>query len=637
LLKFVVFDEDCRLFYQDGTLMRHFLSRFALLFGVVCAGAATAQDRAWVQIEAQPTLAQAEERARAYAGAFGDVAGFRMSSGWYAIALGPFSDDAARDRLRDLLRDNLIPSDSFVASGDLFRDAFWPIGQDPATRPLVDAPTEPSPSDLLPETTAETTAEPGAALPDAVTTAPLTAIPDPAPEIETPPVIALLSDPVETLAEAQRAEAELSSDERKELQSALQWFGFYNAAIDGAFGRGTRASMAAWQEANGYEPTGVMTTRQRAEMLDKRAAVIAELGLETINDEEAGIAITLPMALVSFERYEPPFVHFAEKDGSGIRAVLISEPGDRATLSGLYDILQTLEVVPHTGERALTDRGFTIDAANDSVASHTYVELSGGLIKGYMLVWKPEAADKAGRALAAMQSSFKTIGGRALDPGLVSLDDAQRRSLLAGMEVRKPRLSRSGFFVSDKGLVLTTVEGLQSCRRITLDRDIEAVIATQDAATGLAILTPAIQLAPRHVAAFATDPLRVGTEVALAGYSYEDALPSPTLTYGAIADTTGLAGEAGVARLSLASLPGDAGGPVVDGTGAVLGMLLPAKVIGSRVLPGEVSFLADAASVSTMLRAAGVTPETSARGAALPPEDLTDLATSITVLVSCWE
>ena len=624
--------------------MRHFLSLFALLFVVMFGGAVAAQDRAWVQIEAQPTLTQAQERARAYAGAFGDVAGFRMSSGWYAIALGPYSADAALARLGELRRDNLIPSDSFIAGGEQFRAPFWPIGQNPAARPIRNGPA-PAPVATAPE--APQTAAPGTAIPDAVETAPLappaaaqstTPAPDAAPA---PTLTVIPPEPTETLPEAQRAEAALSRDERKDLQSALKWFGFYDSAIDGAFGRGTRASMAAWQSANGFEATGVMTTQQRALITANRAAIIAELGLETIIEEEAGIEIILPLALVDFDHYEPPFVHFTEKNSSGLRVVLISEPGDRATLRGLYDILQTLEVMPRNGERSLTERGFTINGANNNVSSHAFVELSGGLIKGYMLVWQPKAADKAGRALAAMQASFKTIGGRALDPGLVSLDDAQRRSLLAGMEVRKPRLSRSGFFVSDKGAVLTTVEALQSCRRITIDRDIEASIVAQDAATGLAVLMPGKQLAPRHVAAFEANPLRIGTEVALAGYSYEDALPSPTLTFGAVEDTKGLADEAGIARLSLSSLPGDAGGPVIDGTGAVLGMLMPAKASNGRVLPDEVSFLADAGSIKAMLTTAGITPQTAAQTAAqraaLPPEDLTDLATSMTVLVSCWE
>lgn len=585
--------------------MHKFLSVFTVIIWSLLAGAALAQDRAWVQIEAQPSLTQAEERARAYAAAYPDVAGFRMSSGWYAIALGPYTPEAALERLAQLRRDNLIPADSFIADGDQFRSVFWPVGADLLTAPVIAAPP--------------------------------TVTPDPEPEsVTVAPVIEPAAPTEETTAEAQRSESALTADERKDLQSALKWFGFYDSAIDGAFGRGTRASMAAWQEANGFEPTGVMTTKQRAEIVAKRDAIIAELGLAPVIEEEAGIEITLPLALVEFDHYEPPFVHFAEKAGSGLRVVLISQPGDRAVLRGLYDILQTLEVVPAAGERALTERGFTIDAQSDTIASHAFAELSGGAIKGYMLVWTPEAADKAGRALSAMRTSFKTIGGRALDPGLVSLDDAQRRNLIAGMEVRKPKLSRSGFFVSSQGAVLTTTEALQGCTRITLDRDIEATITAQDDATGLAIVTPKTPLAPRHVAQFGGE-LRIGTEIALAGYSYEDALPAPTLTFGALEDVKGLAGESGVARLSLSSLPGDAGGPVVDGKGAVLGMLIPATATDGRVLPAEVSFFADTASVRAILEKAGITPQTASRASALPPGDLTDLAMSLTVLVSCWD
>ena len=41
-------------------------------------------------------------------------------------------------------------------------------------------------------------------------------------------------------------------------------------------------------------------------------------------------------------------------DGSGVRVLLISQSGDQGTLFGLYDIMQTLEIVPMEGPR---DRG----------------------------------------------------------------------------------------------------------------------------------------------------------------------------------------------------------------------------------------------------------------------------------------
>ena len=50
----------------------------AVILVVIWALPVSAQDRAWVQIEAQPTLRQAQERARAYANVFREVNGYRL-------------------------------------------------------------------------------------------------------------------------------------------------------------------------------------------------------------------------------------------------------------------------------------------------------------------------------------------------------------------------------------------------------------------------------------------------------------------------------------------------------------------------------------------------------------------------------
>ncbi|MFN4171569.1 MAG: trypsin-like peptidase domain-containing protein [Pseudorhodobacter sp.] len=615
---------------------------FLLTFcaGLFLAFAVSAQERAWVQIEAQPTLAQAESRARAYAQAFPDVAGFRMSSGWYAIVLGPYTPDAALARLAQLRAENLIPADSFIAGGQLFRQPYWPVGADPSAAPAQDfgqPPPDAPPAGAtvpeiiatpLPEAGTDPTALPEENLPAAPSET--TALPAPEP----PPAL-----PDETPAEARASEALLSRAEREELQAALKWFGFYTAAIDGAFGPGTRASMAAWQAANGHQETGVMTSAQRAQMLGELARIEAELGLETVTENESGIEASLPLALVEFDAYEPPFVHYRERNGSGLRVVLISKPGDRAALNGLYDVLQTLRDVPATGDRMLGERSFSISARNGATASYSFAELSQGLVKGYMVIWNPAAPgleDRAARVISAIGATFRPIGGRALDPGLVALDDGVRRGLLAGMEVRRPALSRSGFFVSATGDVLTTTEALQSCARITIDRDTDAEVAVVDEASGLALLRPTRPLAPSHYAGFADGQGRVGQEVAVAGYSYESALPAPTLTFGALEDVTGLAGEEGISRLSISTMPGDAGGPVIDAAGAVLGMLRPDGAPEGRILPEGVAFVTAAARIEQIF-GAYLTPRRAERNGALSPEDLTRVATSMTVLVSCWK
>lgn len=586
------------------------LRAFALVFGLLTAliAPAFAQDRVWVQVEAQPTLREAEDRARAYAGAFPDVSGYRLRSGWYAIMLGPYGVEQGAAQLSNLRRENLIPQDAFIAYGADFRDQFWPIGG-PSTGVVVPPVTE----------------DPLLTAPDETVTVEPVVIPEPTPSAD------------ETPDQARASEAALERPDRELLQTALQWFGFYDSTIDGAFGRGTRASMAAWQQANALEPTGILTTLQRATLVGNYQADLAQYGFETITEAEAGIEVTLPLGLVAFDHYEPPFVHFAPINGSDLRIVLISQPGDQAALYGLYDILQTLEIMPQGGERSRGERSFTMTGANATVASMAYAEISRGLIKGYILTWNPARADGMDRILPAVQNSFRAVGDTALDPGMVVMEAGTRAGLLSGLEVRKPLFSRSGFFVTADGVVVTTVEAVANCGRVTIERDVDMTVASTDATSGVAILRPVTALAAPVTANLQLTPDRVGSEIAVAGYSYEDRLSAPVLTFGGLEALEGLNGEAGVKRLAINVLAGDAGGPVLDGTGAVLGMLQPAPQDAARQLPPDVAYATASAVLAAQLTAAGVVTTPATPSGALPPEDLSRRALAMTVLVSCWE
>ncbi|SPH17110.1 hypothetical protein DEA8626_00625 [Defluviimonas aquaemixtae] len=565
--------------------------------------------QAWVQIEAQPTLREGEERARAYSGVFPNVSGFVMTTGWYAIALGPFAPEEAERQLRLLRGERLIPRDSYIALGESFQSQFWPVG--------VRLGAVPPQGETPPETDA-------AALP--------------APEA-TAIVPNILPD--ETPAEARRSEALLTREERQQLQEALKWDDFYAGAIDGAFGRGTRASMAAWQASRGYEETGILTTAQRAELIEGYEAERAALGLETVTEEEARIEIPLPLALVEFDRYQPPFVHYREKGGSGFQMILISQKGDEATLSGLYDVMQTLEIVPLEGERGLNRSSFVLTGKNGKIQSHTEVTLKGGVIKGFTLAWRPEDGKRATKVLEAMRAGFRALEGGALDDSLGQPLAEDRAGLLSGLEVRRPALSRSGFWLDGAGLVATTDEVLAGCSRITLGGGPEADLALHDASSGLAVLKPRAALAPRSHARLAERTPRVGSEISVAGFPYEDALDSAVLSFGSFADTRGLGGENELSRLSVATLPGDAGGPVLDTTGAVIGMLLPRRVENGRVLPDDVGLALDAAAIRRALADGGLAEaEPAGLGDAPAPmaaEDLLWLGRDLTVLVSCWD
>ncbi|TNF62954.1 MAG: peptidoglycan-binding protein [Rhodobacteraceae bacterium] len=564
------------------------------------------QDVVWVQIEAQPSLREAQEAARGYAARLPDVNGFALSGGWYAIVLGPYTREDADRVLRVYRAEGQVPGDSYLQFTARLGQQFWPIGADVLARGTVTAPVPATP------TPAPETAQAG----EAPTQTPaLTALPD------------------ETPAEARRGEAELSAEDRRALQVALQWAGFYSAAIDGAFGPGTRSAMSAWQSANGHEATGILTTAQRAQLLDQFNAPLTSVGMAMVTEDEAGIELMLPMGEIAFEKYEPPFVHFASSGDLGVRVLLISQPGDQGTLFGLFDIMQTLKIVPLTGLRERRSDSFTLVGENAEIVSHTEASLRDGHVKGFTLVWPRGDEARRARVLAAMRDSFTRLD-TVLDPA--AGDATQNIDLVAGLQVRRPKLSRSGFFVDDAGTIVTTSEVTASCARITVDGDVDADIVGTDAGLGVSVLRPRVALAPMAVARFSDAVPRLQSEVAVAGFPYEGILSAPTLTFGTLSDIKGLRGETEVKRLALEALPGDAGGPVLDAGGGVVGMLLP-RADGATQLPRDVSFAANAQAIGSVLTAAGLSPATGAGNGPVTPAELNRVAAGMTTLVSCWE
>ena len=557
----------------------------------------------WVQIEAHPSLRVAQDRARVYAGTLADVNGFSLGGNWYGIALGPYAPEDAERVLQIYKSERRIPQDSYIAFSRNFGRQFWPVGADVLGTQTTIAP---SVAEAIPQQNE--------------------------PQVSDAPTEIQPSD--ETPAQARQSERLLTREERQELQIALQAGGFYNSAIDGAFGRGTRNSMAAWQASNGFEETGILTTQQRKVLMDQYNAPLISVGMRLFSDAQAGIQMELPAGEVGFARYEPPFAHYDSAGDLGARVLLISQPGDQATLYGLYDIMQTLEIVPLNGPRERARSSFTLEGRGRDIVSYTEAALVDGEIKGFTLIWPTGDDSRRARVLSQMKASFQRTDG-VLDPA-TGADALQNIDLVAGLEVRKPRLSRSGFFIDTRGSLVTTLDVAQSCTRITLDQTYQADVVATDLTLGVALLRPKEALAPIAIARLRSDTPRLQSDIAVSGYSYGGALGAPTLTFGTLADIKGLGGETELQRLALDALPGDAGGPVIDISGGVVGMLLPDPET-NRKLPENVSLAADAMALQALFEEAGVVSETSTDRGAIPPAEMNRLANGMTVLVSCWD
>lgn len=637
----------------------------------------------WVQVEAAPTLTQAQDRTRAYAARLPDVAGYDLGNGWYSVVLGPYSPQDAEAVLRRLRALGDIPADSYLTTGETFARQYWPIGAaaNQGLRPVPEGlgglTTTPEPSlpppvvtgdamldalaaDLaaaLAETTMTTpesdpltpeTPAPDALITDAVTPDAMieveadtalpeasagtgaTTTPPPLPEVTFPNAL-----PDESEREAAASEALLSRPEKEDLQTALRWAGFYSGAIDGAYGRGTRSAMSAWQSAHGLPATGILTTRERGMVLDSYNADLSGLDLAVVSDPEAGVEVLMPLAVVSHSATDAPFVTY---DGTGTlpgaQVLLLSQPGDARRLAGLYEIMQTLDAVPPTGPRSLTADGFTIQGSDGRVQSYSHAVLVNGQIKGFTLVW-PAGDMRFTRLWNEMRAAFRPIAG-GLPEAQVAQDDLTQLDLAAGLTLRVPQAVGAGMFLNQDGAILTDASLVGQCERIEVAGGHPARISHSDAGLGIAVLAPDTKLAPSRVAQFALRGLGIGERLSVAGFPYGAALLTPTLTYGTAAGAGGLSGEAHLARLTMSGAQGDAGGPILDGSGAVVGQFSWPVAPAGQILPADLALVRHSEAITTSLRSAGIAFETAAGAGDIPAATLTRQASEMVVQVMCW-
>ena len=583
----------------------------------------------WVQVESLSQLNEAERRVRSYTQILENVYGFRTTAGSYVIALGPYDRVTADDVLQNLIEDQVVPSGSFVREDTFYASRFFPIGPPPPNIPETPQPPgQDTPIDLPVTEQSQpleiVTDNPIAVDPvaDFPTSAPVESVP-PAPDSTNTP--SAIEAPEETPQQARLSEAELDQQARENLQIALQWFGFYNSGIDGVFGPGTRGAMRAWQTEQGVEPTGILTTRQRTELLNTHAQALAALGMRTVRDDRIGVEIDLPLAMVRFSNYNYPFARFDSINESGVQVLLISQPGGRATL----------EIVPPDGERRHDRTEFLLTGQSDTLRSHTEARLTNGAVKGFTLVWSPERDDQIARVLPMMQDTLRFVDG-VLDPVAGFDDDVENRAdLMAGLEIRRPTMVRSGFFVNGEGGVVTTADIAETCDEILIGDIHPSDVVYRDPNLGVIVLESRERLAPRAFAEIAPRPGRVRSEIAVAGYPFDGALNAASMSFGTLADPRGINGETTMQRLTLSTNESEVGGPVLDLTGAVVGMVLPNDHT-ARALPADVTLALRADTLAQALGAAGTPAIISDRQGVMNRETLARLGADMTVTISCW-
>lgn len=194
----------------------------------------------------------------------------------------------------------------------------------------------------------------------------------------------------------------------------------------------------------------------------------------------------------------------------------------------------------------------------------------------------------------------------------------------------------SSFSVTDKYLV-TNAHVVTGCKTITVDERGSARVRAIDKTNDLALIEVASQ---PGLARLREGRLRQGEPVTVIGFPFAGILgDGPQVTAGNVTALSGMGSDTRFIQISAAVQPGNSGGPVLDQSGNVIGVVASklglkfAAVTGD--LPQNLNFAISLDALRGFLNASGVKYNSAPLGRALSTADVADIAKPFTSLVRC--
>ena len=186
----------------------------------------------------------------------------------------------------------------------------------------------------------------------------------------------------------------------------------------------------------------------------------------------------------------------------------------------------------------------------------------------------------------------------------------------AGAEAQHAGGSGSAFFISADGVAVTAAHVVNECKRVESPRWGAMKVLAFDTEADLAVLK-ASSASGQFVPLRIRGP-KLGEPMSAAGYPLGDLLGKGLkITTGVVSGLSGPQGDRGLFQLSAPIQPGNSGGPVIDGAGALIGVtsakldeLKVAEATG--VFPQNVNFAVPVTILQSFLDENGIAYQTAA-------------------------
>jgi S1-C subfamily serine protease len=203
--------------------------------------------------------------------------------------------------------------------------------------------------------------------------------------------------------------------------------------------------------------------------------------------------------------------------------------------------------------------------------------------------------------------------------------------------------SGTGFFANSEGDIVTAKHVIEECPSISIVyRDVEfpAALRFADEEWDLAVVHA--DLEPASFAALApAEELKMGKEMIAFGYPLQGLLaPTPSMTTGILSNPQVIKGRNDLLQITTPIQPGNSGGPLLGGNGAVCGVIVATLnalklALATGALPQNVNFAISSTRLSQFLSDKGVPWTAVEEQKKLSAIEIAEQAKEYTVMVLC--
>ena len=237
--------------------------------------------------------------------------------------------------------------------------------------------------------------------------------------------------------------------DRKAIQEALGWLGFYNGAVDGTFGKRTRDSIVAYQESVGAATDGTVSPSELEALKAATQRARAAVDFALVDDRISGVRIGAPLKLLT--KLKPSSADTTLQSGDGSIVLTLAERApspaagapakgggaDDVGLAALYAQLAAEKDGRKITYKALKAGEFFVVAGEDK-GDKFYTRFArapadwpqGASLRGFTFAYPSERASDFDKLSLAVANSFDPFADTPASHGAAGMRVKSARSAL---------------------------------------------------------------------------------------------------------------------------------------------------------------------------------------------------------------